>query len=1465
MKTLLLIDNRVNDTSTVIESLNDNTIHIIIDYDNDTYDTIIGKIGNNTTYNNVGIFQENYDLDSYQLTNSFEKSVLQNVEEIDNSLDSWVQFKQLFSYFKNVLLASNIDLMGCNIHSNINWNFVIQQIQNEIGININSSNDNTGNLELDGNWILESNNENLIGLYFTENIKTYNFVLGYTNNHSVFLMNNGTVYASGLNTYGQLGDGTNTTRYYPVPVKININNVITDLSNIVQVSVGESHTVYLSNNGKVYASGFNTYRQLGDRTTLSRVNPVLVKSNISSDLTNIIQVSAGRVHTLFLSNDGYVYAIGNSSNGQLGYGSSQTPVYPVKVKININTDLSNIIQVSAGYSHSLFLKNDGTVYACGYNLRGELGNGTTTTSLYAILITSLTNIIQFSAGYYHSLFVKNDGTVLSCGLNNYGQLGDNTTNPRSVPVNVIDLTNIIQVSAGFSQSIFLKTDGTVYACGYNNYRQLGDGTSNDKKIPVSVVVNSNTNLTNITQINTGSYFSLFLTNSKNTYAIGKYDNGQLGNGTITSSYVYVNFVKNNNTLQNNTIQILFDNNLNYVYSIDDYNKKYNLLKNTIGVTNTNINYNVNDLLIYGLSVSTLKTAPYNFTDSDILNSTNVPIFNRSWFQTNYFIQQIIAIYSAYQLYNSGYSILEIYNYYVTYNYSAEKMLYDSGFKLSFLLSSIPSYTLTRLLQQHPNSFILTLLGIPNPPTNNFTYIVQDLLTSNNKVDRKLAIPDFVNGDVAIKYLYDNGVPIRDLLKHYTVVYLLNTPENSTKLTVQNFLDSNYVVDSDYDVYFLIQNLITFRYLYDNGVTIDTLLSVKNILNLPNNYNVVDLLTSNNGEDGKLKITDFFTSQYTIEYLVNNNVKFRYLYYNGVTINTLLNIYNATQIITTNNGDDGKFTIRELISFGVSFKRLVEDGVTVPVLLGLPNSFTITDLLTSNNGLDGKLSIPELLLYGATFQILLSGGISVSTLRTYYNLNNLITSNNGLDGKLRVRQLLTTNLGEDGKFLVQDFLNNVPSFSLTYLHDRGISFVELIQNNITVTQLKTEFLLTQLITTNNRIDGGLTYRDLYNNGNGVTFPEFFEIGITINDLLYPNNSTDGGFTIEELINDINGTINFQQLFNNGVSIATLLLNYNVLQLLNANNGLTIQNFIDNNYTIPFLVNNGVTFKRLINNGITIKTLLDIYRIDELITTNNGVDGKFTVKELIQTYNVDINLLINNNIITILDLLDPPYNFSTQYLLGKGISLKRMNDDGVSISTLLLYFSLQQLLDGGISIFTLLDNNITFIQLIANNISLKQIYDYGVPLSTLLAFPFSIQQLLEGGITINDFIEDGYYTLLQEAGIDIFLYDDSITVASLLKLGFTKEYVYNLRKNLDRRFTIFQLIEGGFTKFDLNPKGIYFLTPKNSYELRVSLNSDFSDIRINQDLIINFNILTSGNNNSKFLKNYSNKSVKITYNN
>lgn len=1436
MKSLLLIDNRVNDLTTVIESLNNNTNYIIIDYDKDTYNTIINKIGKITSYNNVGIFQENYGLDYYQFVNAFEKSILENVEEIDNKLSSWSKFKQLLSYFKNVLMVSNIDLMGCSIYSNINWNFVIEKFQNEIGININSSIDNTGNAELDGNWILESNNKNLIGLYFTENIKKYKFVLGIYNSHSVFLMSDGSVYCCGLNDQGQLGNGNYQTQLYPV--KIN-------LENIVQVSTGFFFTSCLSNIGEVYAFGNNSFGQFGDGSSISKITPTKITS-----LNNIVQVSAGPYHTLFLERSGNVLASGLNS-GKLGDGTTDRRFTPVQVKKQdgtLVTNMTNVIQVSAGYDHSLFLRSDGTVYASGLNTNGQLGNGTKTRFLNPVQVTNMTNVIKISAGLEFSLFLTSTGTVYACGNNRYGQLGPGVSAIEYLnPVQVIEqngnpLTNIKLISVGNDHSIFLYNDGQSLICGKNNFGQSGDGT------PVGVNKKSNiVNLTDIVQTNTGRNSSFFLLGNKNVYSCGNNSDGQLGDGTINSP-LYVTLVKNNN------VTINFDNKLNYIYSINDYNEKYYLLKNTNGVSNPNVNYTVNDLLICGVSVLALKSPPYNFTDSDILNSTNVPLFKKSWFQS-YTIQQIISVYSAYQLYYIGYTILEIYNYYITYNYIPEKLLYESGFKLSFLLSSIPAYTLTRLLAQQ-NGILLTLLGISNPPTFNFVYSVQDLLTTNNRIDRKLTISDFVNEGVKIKYLYENNISIENLLLNYSVLYLLTTStneiNNDEKLIVPQFRASGYTIP------FLVNNNVTILYLFTHGVSIQDLLL---------SYSVLDLLTTSTNEinsDNKLTVPQFIANGYTISFLVDNFVTIQYLINHGVSIQNLLSVYSSVDLITTNNGDDGKLTISQLLELGVTIRKIVEDGTTIQTLLNEPNNYTINDLY-DYNGNNGKLNIVELRLYDVTFKELINSNanISISNILIFYSIYDILSNNIGEEnskftinelllsynitiksivgsfenvnvGKtifdllntpyynITVADLLTSNNGVDGKLTIKELIN------------RGIKFQQLVSApiNISITTLRNEPNNFNLIDVENQLyelltsqdgDGKLTVRqllklnindidtgkfiidDFFNNNfnirflktNGISFRELrFNCGVNIltfinepnfysvREILTTNGGIDGNFTFQEIVND--GFI-FDDFFppTNDFEISDLLTSQSgdgkfTFKQINLY-GVPISYFL-NNYSLADLIssNSGIdgkfTFKELFNNGVSIIDFLNSYSLHDLVSSNNGIDGKFTITELLAN-NVTFTQLYNsyqnkNSIITTL------LTFYTVLQL-----LTSVNDDGK--------LTVKNFTDGNFSLSFLINNNVTFKYLINNG---------GVLIGQLIGFPLFYKTI--NLITTNNGL-DGKFTIRElvfDFGIKFKnLLNDGITVNTLINPphSFEISELLTSNKGVDGKLTFNQLYLGGIS--------------------------------------------------------------------
>ena len=206
---LLLIDSRIDDKQTVIDSLLSDTKYIIIDYFIDTFQSIKDKIYqlNINNFINVGIFQENDINPIYQFIKSFQCSILNNVETSDPQLNSWSNFYELLIFLKTDVGMQNLDIMDCNIYNNENWKYVIDRLSEKLSININASTNETGNSAMNGDWILEYGNVNLIGFYFTDNIKNYKYILGGSSTavHSLIIGDDGLVYACGRNVIGQYG------------------------------------------------------------------------------------------------------------------------------------------------------------------------------------------------------------------------------------------------------------------------------------------------------------------------------------------------------------------------------------------------------------------------------------------------------------------------------------------------------------------------------------------------------------------------------------------------------------------------------------------------------------------------------------------------------------------------------------------------------------------------------------------------------------------------------------------------------------------------------------------------------------------------------------------------------------------------------------------------------------------------------------------------------------------------------------------------------------------------------------------------------------------------------------------------------------------------------------------------------------------------------------------------------------
>jgi alpha-tubulin suppressor-like RCC1 family protein len=357
----------------------------------------------------------------------------------------------------------------------------------------------------------------VFGLLFTATANTQTISARWE--HSLSICDNGVVMAWGKNNYGQLGDGTTMEKTNPVEVN--------SLADITAVSTGDLHSIFLKSDGTVWAVGRNISGQLGDGTNVDRLNPVQMIG-----LTDVISITSGNSHSIALKNDGTVWAVGSNSYGALGDGTTTSKNTPVQV-----SNLTNIIAVAAGSFHSLALKSDGTVWTWGYNTNGQLGLGYESVFVTVpVQVPDFYDVKSISGGWQHSVFLRENGTVWTCGWNNYGILGDGTFANNPSPVQVLDLTDVVDIDGGTYHSMALKNDGTVWTWGRGAEGQLGYGGTNGtgEFPPVQVL-----GLAGISAIAAGSVYSIALKNDGLVWCWGKNDYRQLGDETTTQRNIPV--------------------------------------------------------------------------------------------------------------------------------------------------------------------------------------------------------------------------------------------------------------------------------------------------------------------------------------------------------------------------------------------------------------------------------------------------------------------------------------------------------------------------------------------------------------------------------------------------------------------------------------------------------------------------------------------------------------------------------------------------------------------------------------------------------------------------------------------------------------------------------------------------------------------------------------------------------------
>ncbi|MCH8330951.1 MAG: PKD domain-containing protein, partial [Bacteroidetes bacterium] len=283
--------------------------------------------------------------------------------------------------------------------------------------------------------------------------------------HSLALLADSTVRSWGDNTWGQLGDGTNIVRSYPV--------IVANLTGVIAISTGDRHSIALKSDGTVWTWGNNSNGQLGTGGGNSNV-PVKVDS-----LEDIIWIASGSRHNLVMKNDSTLWAWGKNTLGQLGDSSSTQRDYPVRVYAP-----DSVKDISVGNDYTLLHRSNGEIYAWGLNGAGQFGDGTTGNSNHPRKVNWNFVPWKIGAGKDHSLVIASDSVLWAWGRNFNGQIGDSTFSGGSAsPKKINSIDKVVDLGIGYDQSFGIKYNGEIFAWGDNDWGQLGIGTVQDINVP----------------------------------------------------------------------------------------------------------------------------------------------------------------------------------------------------------------------------------------------------------------------------------------------------------------------------------------------------------------------------------------------------------------------------------------------------------------------------------------------------------------------------------------------------------------------------------------------------------------------------------------------------------------------------------------------------------------------------------------------------------------------------------------------------------------------------------------------------------------------------------------------------------------------------------------------------------------------------------------------------------------------
>ncbi|KAL1521562.1 hypothetical protein AB1Y20_021221 [Prymnesium parvum] len=312
-----------------------------------------------------------------------------------------------------------------------------------------------GKLGLDGPAEVERAPRRVDGLHGVRVVQ-----LSCGQHHTGFVSADGALFTCGMGLYGQCGHGDLHDELVPRKLK--------SFSRVAAVSCGSLHTLALRHDGKVFGFGFAANGRLGIAMEPGNERAV-VESPTRIDLGGVsggtakgvcvVALSAGGGHSGMISDDGNAWTCGTGELGQLGHGSTVDEAHPKCIQ---GMGEQMMLQISCGAAHTIFLTRAGTVFTCGCGGMGRTGLDTRQKATVPQMVASLSaqKVVQVSAGYRHSMFITQSGEVFVCGDNSSGQLGASTSS-RSIllPTSISKFSKgkgmLLGASCGGEHSIFL--------------------------------------------------------------------------------------------------------------------------------------------------------------------------------------------------------------------------------------------------------------------------------------------------------------------------------------------------------------------------------------------------------------------------------------------------------------------------------------------------------------------------------------------------------------------------------------------------------------------------------------------------------------------------------------------------------------------------------------------------------------------------------------------------------------------------------------------------------------------------------------------------------------------------------------------------------------------------------------------------------------------------------------------------